>query len=145
VTRWPVTVGNGENRIEAAEAAQAEAWHRACEQARAVGMLAPLRARLTPAEGPRLRLGPHDRGGRAGGAGGSGGLVGVKVLRGTAGSALGEAVLRLLPYALVPHTHEFDGFVYLAAWVVGDPRAARIGLVVGLAAGARMGREKPPG
>jgi hypothetical protein len=39
--QWVVTGSNGENRIEAQGAGQAEAWHRACEQAEAVGMLAP--------------------------------------------------------------------------------------------------------
>jgi hypothetical protein len=38
--RWVVTGTNGENRVEARGATQAEAWHRACEQAAAVGMLA---------------------------------------------------------------------------------------------------------
>jgi hypothetical protein len=38
---WLVSGTNGENRIHATAATQAEAWWRACEQARAVGMLAP--------------------------------------------------------------------------------------------------------
>jgi hypothetical protein len=38
--RWLVTGTSGENRVEARGATQAEAWHRACEQAAAVGMLA---------------------------------------------------------------------------------------------------------
>jgi hypothetical protein len=42
-TRWIVTGHNGENAIKAKGATQAEAWWRACEQARAVGMLAPQR------------------------------------------------------------------------------------------------------
>jgi hypothetical protein len=41
--RWQVSGSNGENRLEASGRTQAQAWHRACEQARAVGMLAPLR------------------------------------------------------------------------------------------------------
>ncbi len=36
---WIVTGQNGENLIEARGATQPEAWHRACEQAQAVGML----------------------------------------------------------------------------------------------------------
>jgi hypothetical protein len=42
-TRWQVSGRNEENRVEASGRTQAEAWHRACEQARAVGMLAPVR------------------------------------------------------------------------------------------------------
>jgi hypothetical protein len=38
---WVITGSNGENLLEARGATQAEAWWRACEQARAVGMLAP--------------------------------------------------------------------------------------------------------
>src|SRR4051794_15195647 len=38
---WLVTGTNGENRIEAHGRSQSEAWWRACEQARSVGMLAP--------------------------------------------------------------------------------------------------------
>jgi hypothetical protein len=37
---WLVTGTNGENRIQVAGRTQAEAWHRAAEQAAAVGMLA---------------------------------------------------------------------------------------------------------
>jgi hypothetical protein len=37
---WLVTGSNGENVIEAFGSTQSEAWQRACEQARAVGMLA---------------------------------------------------------------------------------------------------------
>jgi hypothetical protein len=37
---WIVSGVNGENVIEARGRTQAEAWWRACEQARAVGMLA---------------------------------------------------------------------------------------------------------
>jgi hypothetical protein len=37
--RWLVTGSNGENVIEAEGRTQAGAWHRACEQARALGML----------------------------------------------------------------------------------------------------------
>jgi hypothetical protein len=40
-TRWVVSGSNGENLICAEAAARAEAWWRACEQAAAVGMLAP--------------------------------------------------------------------------------------------------------
>ena len=40
---WVVSGTNGENRLHATGATQAEAWWRACEQARAVGMLAPAR------------------------------------------------------------------------------------------------------
>jgi hypothetical protein len=36
---WFVSGANGENRIAACGRTQAEAWHRASEQARAVGML----------------------------------------------------------------------------------------------------------
>ncbi len=36
---WVVSGVNGENAIEARGASQAEAWHRACEQAAAVGLL----------------------------------------------------------------------------------------------------------
>jgi hypothetical protein len=49
--RWLVTGSNGENAIKAEASGQAEAWWRACEQAAAVGMLAPVR----PGAG-------HDRG-----------------------------------------------------------------------------------
>jgi hypothetical protein len=42
-TRWLVTGTNGENELRAEACGQAEAWHRACEQAAAVGMLAPAR------------------------------------------------------------------------------------------------------
>src|SRR5262249_43499184 len=38
-TRWLVSGTNGENQLSAEGASQAEAWHRACEQAAAVGML----------------------------------------------------------------------------------------------------------
>ena len=37
--RWLVSGTNGENVLLAAGDTQAEAWHRACEQAAAVGML----------------------------------------------------------------------------------------------------------
>jgi hypothetical protein len=37
---WCVEGGNGENRIRVYARTQAEAWSRACEAARAVGMLA---------------------------------------------------------------------------------------------------------
>jgi hypothetical protein len=36
---WLVTGTNGENKIEARAATQAEAWHLAAEQARSLGML----------------------------------------------------------------------------------------------------------
>jgi hypothetical protein len=36
---WQVTGANGENQIAARGRTQAEAWHRACQQAAAVGML----------------------------------------------------------------------------------------------------------
>jgi hypothetical protein len=42
-TRWIVSGANGENLIQSEGRTQAEAWARACEQARAVGMLAPPR------------------------------------------------------------------------------------------------------
>jgi hypothetical protein len=42
-TRWLVTGTNGENQSKAEAPGQAEAWGRACEQAAAVGMLAPPR------------------------------------------------------------------------------------------------------
>jgi hypothetical protein len=41
--RWVVSGNNGENQIRAEGRTQAEAWWRACEQARTVGMLAPPR------------------------------------------------------------------------------------------------------
>jgi hypothetical protein len=37
--RWSVTGHNGENAIDAHAPSQAEAWHRACEQAEGAGML----------------------------------------------------------------------------------------------------------
>ena len=37
--RWLVTGTNGENAVSARGATQAEAWHRACQQAEAAGML----------------------------------------------------------------------------------------------------------
>jgi hypothetical protein len=40
---WVVSGANGENILDARGRTQAEAWWRACEQARAVGMLAPPR------------------------------------------------------------------------------------------------------
>jgi hypothetical protein len=43
---WVVTGTNGENRLHASAATQAEAWWRACEQAREVGLLAPRRSPL---------------------------------------------------------------------------------------------------
>ena len=36
---WLVTGTNGENAVSARGQTQAEAWHRACEQAEATGML----------------------------------------------------------------------------------------------------------
>jgi len=39
VPSWLVSGTNGENRIEAREATQSEAWLQAVEQARALGML----------------------------------------------------------------------------------------------------------
>jgi hypothetical protein len=39
-TRWLINGANGENVLRAEGKTQAEAWHRACEQAAAVGMLA---------------------------------------------------------------------------------------------------------
>jgi hypothetical protein len=39
---WFVSGTNGENAVNARGRTQAEAWHRACEQAAAVGMLAAL-------------------------------------------------------------------------------------------------------
>jgi hypothetical protein len=42
-TRWQVSGSNGENRLEASGRTQAKAWHRAGEQARALGMLSPVR------------------------------------------------------------------------------------------------------
>jgi hypothetical protein len=42
-TRWMVTGTNGEYLLHAEGSTQGEAWFRACEQARAVGMLAPRR------------------------------------------------------------------------------------------------------
>ena len=65
-----------------------------------------------------------------------------KFLMGTAGIVLGSVVLWLLPYVLVPHPREFDGFVYLSAWMCGIPLAATIGFVAGLSVGARMDRER---
>jgi hypothetical protein len=43
-TRWIVSRTNGENVLLAEGRGRAEAWHRACEQAAAMGMLAPPRA-----------------------------------------------------------------------------------------------------
>jgi hypothetical protein len=40
---WVVSGGNGENLLFAVGGARAEAWWRVCEQAAAVGMLAPAR------------------------------------------------------------------------------------------------------
>lgn len=40
---WLVTGTNGENVVRASAESQAEAWWRACVQAREVGMLAPER------------------------------------------------------------------------------------------------------
>jgi hypothetical protein len=37
--RWHVTGANGEDLIDATGESQAEAWHRAVEQARSLGML----------------------------------------------------------------------------------------------------------
>jgi hypothetical protein len=42
---WQLTGANGENAVAAYGRSQAEAWWRACEQARAVGMLVPPRPR----------------------------------------------------------------------------------------------------
>jgi len=39
-TEWIVSGGNGENLLEVRGGTQAEAWWHACQQARAVGMLA---------------------------------------------------------------------------------------------------------
>src|SRR5262249_35923939 len=39
MARWCVNGRNGENAVEAAGAAQTEAWYRACQQAEALGML----------------------------------------------------------------------------------------------------------
>jgi hypothetical protein len=44
-TRWVVSGTNGENMVFAEGQSRAEAWHRASEQAAAVGMLAPARER----------------------------------------------------------------------------------------------------
>jgi hypothetical protein len=52
---WVVTGTNGENALHASAGTQAGAWWRACEQARAVGMLAP--ARAPPWGLPRPRAG----------------------------------------------------------------------------------------
>src|SRR5438105_14832119 len=51
-----------------------------------------------------------------------------KFLMGTAGIAIGSVVMWVLPYLLVPHPREFDGFVYLSAWMCGIPLAATIGV-----------------
>jgi len=40
---WIISGANGENQIRAVGRTQAEAWRLACEQAAAVGMLAPSR------------------------------------------------------------------------------------------------------
>jgi hypothetical protein len=50
-TLWVVTGSNGENLLHAEGFSQAEAWHRACEQAAAVGMLAAARERERPSPG----------------------------------------------------------------------------------------------
>ena len=75
--RWLVTGSNGENQISATGASQAEAWHRAVEQAEALGMLArspagqagppplwagsvqPSRPPALPAPPPGRRLSPR--------------------------------------------------------------------------------------
>jgi hypothetical protein len=52
---WLVTDTNGENALDARGKTLAEAWWRACEQARAVGMLAPARSAGIIAVAPRRR------------------------------------------------------------------------------------------
>jgi len=48
---WLVTGANGENVVEAWGATQGEAWHRACQQAQALGMLGRSQsARVAPEE-----------------------------------------------------------------------------------------------
>ena len=42
-TAWVVTGANGENQIHAPARTQAEAWWNACQQARVVQMLAPVK------------------------------------------------------------------------------------------------------
>jgi hypothetical protein len=42
-TPWVVSGSNGENLLYAEGCSRAEAWHLACEQAAAAGMLAPAR------------------------------------------------------------------------------------------------------
>jgi hypothetical protein len=49
---WLVTGSNGENRIRAEGATRAEAWHRAVEQAVAVGMLRRSPGTTRPDPGP---------------------------------------------------------------------------------------------
>jgi hypothetical protein len=51
---WSVTGTNGENRIEARGRTQGEAWWNACQQAAAVGMLAPAREEWTFPDSSRL-------------------------------------------------------------------------------------------
>jgi hypothetical protein len=50
-TRWMVTGTNGDNLLHAESSTQGEAWNRACEQARALGMLAPWRGEADDATG----------------------------------------------------------------------------------------------
>ncbi len=50
-TRWVVSGGNGENPVRSEAPTRQEAWWRACEQAAAVGMLAPARGHA--GAGPR--------------------------------------------------------------------------------------------
>jgi hypothetical protein len=45
---WLVSGSNGENRIEGRGASQGEAWHRAVEQAEAVGMAGPAAVLAAP-------------------------------------------------------------------------------------------------
>jgi hypothetical protein len=52
-TRWLVSGANGENVLFAEARGRAEAWHQACEQAVAVGMLAPPRERQAWPKGGR--------------------------------------------------------------------------------------------
>jgi hypothetical protein len=52
-TRWVVSGTNGENVIFAVGGSRAEAWHRACEQAAGVGMLAPVGKRQAWPKGGR--------------------------------------------------------------------------------------------
>jgi hypothetical protein len=65
---WCVEGVNGENRIDARGGTQAETWWRACEQARAVGMLAGVRPPPRHPYGSRAQASALPRGSGSGAA-----------------------------------------------------------------------------